>query len=857
MRKAFKRIAIVLLVVLALIIAAAALTASLFEDRVGRMLTKAINEQLSTQLQIQEFDLSIITTFPNVAANFKGVGLEDAREGQLLEAEELSFRFGLWSLFGSNIKVRSVVLSNGALYIHYDKKGKANYDIFKPSDEDSESNKMQISLETARLRQVECIYENEATGQTLSSLVKEANFSGQFSSEKFAMNSQADLEMRFLDMEGQRYLAGNQLHYDARINVDLKEGVYKMEEAFLTLDDNTFKIDGVVESWKTGTYFDLYAVNDKGSLGSILSLLPQEAYPVMSQFNSSGNFQFNVFIKGQSNAKQNPEIRAEFSLNDGTISSPLLQDPLKDVRFKALFSNGKFRDNSSSLFKLEDFTGYFNRERIEMRLEINNLDDPHIDFFLDGALPLKSVYGLLDNPKIKAGTGEIEIQALTLKGRYQDMIKTNTIDRALAKGIIEFDDAGLTINEEKMLIDRGQLVLDGNQLAVKDLKIEGAGSDIAFEGTAFNVVPVFFADSLNSQGVELEFSAQLHSDNLDLDRLMSLAALSQEEQAAPEPVKDSLKVEQSRQRESSTRFLKGSFNASVDRFNYQKIDGQAFKGALEFDNGMMSVKGQLQAMEGSFDLDSRTYFEAEPYMVAKLDCKAINVTEFFRQTDNFGQEVLQDKNLKGKLDSKMAIYAFWDAEGHFLMDKLRVLAGIGIHDGELIQMPMLDRFSTFVKLKDLQHVKFTDLENYLEIRKEKLYIPVMFIRSNALNLTLSGEHSFTNDLKYNIKVNAGQVIADRLKRHDNALSPRPAKQKGWFNLYYQISGNLENYEVKSAKKSIKSDFELSEIRKREIRRALEEEFGYVQMIDEPDDWRDIPDSGSSGEEEYLDLEGGE
>ncbi|HMQ48344.1 MAG TPA: hypothetical protein PKA00_12910 [Saprospiraceae bacterium] len=853
MRKALKRIAIVLLVILVLVVGAAALMASLFEDKVGRILTKAINEQLTTQLQIQDFELSIITTFPNVAANFKGVGLEDARDGQLLEAEELSFRFGLWSLFGSNIKVRSVVLSNGALYIQYDKKGNANYDIFKPSDQDAESNDMQISLESARLKEVECIYENEATAQTVSTLIKEASFSGQFSSEKFAMNSQADLEMRFLDMGGQRYLAGNQLHYDARINVDFKEEVYKMEEVFLTLDDNTFKVDGVVESWETGTYFDLYAVNDKGSLGGILSLLPKASYPVMSQFNSTGNFQFNVFIKGQSNAKQNPEIRAEFSLDDGAISSPLLQDPLKDVRFKALFSNGKFRDNSSSMFKIEDFRGFFNRERIEMRLAVDNLDDPQIDFFLDGALPLNAVYGLLGNPKITAGTGEIEIQGLTLKGRYQDMIKTSTIDRAIAKGGIEFDDAGLTINEEKMLIDRGQLVLDGNLLSVKDLKIEGAGSDIAFEGTAFNIVPVFFADSVNSQGVALEFSAQLHSDNLDLDRLMSLAALSPEEQTAPEQVKDSLKVEQSQKREAITSFLKGTFNASVDRFNYQKIEGQAFKGALEFDNSMMSINGQLQAMEGSFVLDSRTYFETEPYLVAKLDCKAINVTEFFRQTDNFGQEVLQDKHLKGKLDSKMAIYAFWDAEGNFLMDKLRVLAGIGIHDGELIQMPMLEQFSAFVKLKDLQHVKFTDLENYLEIRKEKLYIPVMFIRSNALNLTLSGEHTFENDLKYNIKVNAGQVVADRLKRHDSSLSPRPAKQKGWFNLYYQIAGNLENYDVKSAKKSIKSDFELSEIRKREIRRALEEAFGYVEMIDEPDDWRD----SSSGGEEYLDFDGGE
>ncbi|MCB9297918.1 MAG: hypothetical protein H6559_33060 [Lewinellaceae bacterium] len=52
----------------------------------------------------------------------------------MLEAEELSFRFGLMSLFSSKIKVRSVVVSNGALNIEIDRQGNPNYDIFVESE---------------------------------------------------------------------------------------------------------------------------------------------------------------------------------------------------------------------------------------------------------------------------------------------------------------------------------------------------------------------------------------------------------------------------------------------------------------------------------------------------------------------------------------------------------------------------------------------------------------------------------------------------------------------------------------------------------------------------------------------------
>ncbi|MCB0589255.1 MAG: hypothetical protein KDD06_28470, partial [Phaeodactylibacter sp.] len=153
---------------------------------------------------------------------------------------------------------------------------------------------------------------------------------------------------------------------------------------------------------------------------------------------------------------------------------------------------------------------------------------------------------------------------------------------------------------------------------------------------------------------------------------------------------------------------------------------------------------------------------------------------------------------------------------------------------------------------------FVDMQNFLEIRKQKLYIPAMFIRSNALNLTISGEHTFNNEIEYNIKVNAGQVLADRFKRYDPNLKPKPARRSGTFNLYYAILGTIDDYRIVSSKRRVKSDFEQSEIRKREIQRGLEQTFGVVQLLEEPEDWKDIPEYDHGEEEEYLDfdLEGG-
>ncbi|NBC08559.1 MAG: AsmA family protein [Bacteroidetes bacterium] len=863
MKKFLKRLAIILLVFFLLVIGTVSIIAGLFEERVGRTLTNEINKQLTAELTIEGFNLTVIRSFPNLSANLKGVQLQDSGDGELLRAEEIAFRFGLLSLLSSKYQVKSVVIRDGQLNVAIDEKGNPNYDIFKTDDSPAEEEggaSSTIDLVRAKLQDIQLHYQDRSSDQDIKVRVESAVFSGEFSSEQFTLSSKAQLISQHADLGEIRYLPNTPLSYDADIAVDLTEGTYELQRVVLEVKDNAFELDGVVEEWDNGTYFDLYATAQEGNLAGVLALLPATYAERLEGLESSGRFAFNAIVKGQANDRQNPEIRVEFSLDEGRLMSALLEKPLRDVSFNAVFTNGKYRDNSSSAFTLERFKAYFDRELVEMRLRVADFEDPEIEFFLDGVLPLETAYGLLGNPKITDGSGELEIKELSLEGAYADMTSPSRINRVNASGALEFDDAGLTVGEESLIVDRGELRLDGNRLFVNDLRLEGAGSDMTFRGSAFNLVPVLFADSVNSRHVQLEFNASLIAEEMDIDRLMQFSALTPEEKAAPEAVQDSIKTQNLQERELLTSFLNGSFNADIKAFNYEKIEGRDFKGQLNFRAGRMGILGEVKAFGGKIDLDGEAFIDETPQLAAKMNFEGIDVTAFFQQAENFGQEVLTAQHLEGQLDSKMAIYAYWDERGSFQMDKLRVLAGLGISDGRLKGFEMLEDFSSFVNINDLQDIQFVDMQNFLEIRNGRLYIPVMFIRSNALNMTISGEHSFENEVAYHIKVNAGQVLANRFKRHDPSLSPKPAKRDGWFNLYYAILGTLEDYNITSAKRRVQSEFELSEVRKRDIQRALEAEFGLVELIEEPEAWKDIPeydhDTYDPEEEEYLDFDVG-
>ena len=109
----------------------------------------------------------------------------------------------------------------------------------------------------------------------------------------------------------------------------------------------------------------------------------------------------------------------------------------------------------------------------------------------------------------------------------------------------------------------------------------------------------------------------------------------------------------------------------------------------------------------------------------------------FKQMGEFGQEMITSSNVSGKLNSKMVMILPFERSGSYDMESLKVYAGIGIENGELKGIEMLEDFSKIIHLDDLRHIRFVNTENWLEISNGNIYIPTMFIPSNAINLKLS------------------------------------------------------------------------------------------------------------------------
>lgn len=836
----FLKITGIVLLVLLLI---PVITVSFFGGSVAKAVVKSLNNRLQTEITVADYDVGFLSTFPNLSVNLADVQVEGSDGSELLVAEEISCLLDLGSLFGK-IRVEKIVVSDGRLQLLADVDGNTNYQLMgytsvgnQAPAEESDGEATEFAIEDARFRGVELIYRDEQLRIDLTGAIDRASFSGDFGADDYLLSAEAILDIYHLDQEGTRYLSNQQLSFTTETKIDNQENSYTFAPLAVETGDLSFNVVGDMASTKEGLRTNLRLESRSGSLEDVIALIPPAYVGGLAELETRGELLLTATAAGEWTQRKYPRINGELTFTEGRVGSPRTNVGVKDLDLKATFTYLDGAKGGIQSFAIEKLTGLFRRQQFTMALEVQDVNDPKISFSADGALPLGSLPAILGEGPVTDGDGFVRIEGLNVSGRYEDMLRPRTMGKVAAAGRLTFEDGELTVNDRELSFPSGTLELNDNELSLTDFAFTAPGTDISFTGRATNLIPVLFADSLNTNDAELRFDARMTGESLDLDELLSLAGPTEEEEeaAAATGQTDSLRAKTMTRRTAITDLLRGRFDADLDAWNYDLYEGKNFRGQLIFTPRRLNVIGLTEAMDGRLELDGSVYFEAYQRIEGRVSCDKIDVEQFFRQGENFYQEVLTSDNIEGKMDAKLFIQAYYDEIGEFDYDKLRVKAGISILNGELHGFEMLENFAFALKAGDLEKVRFTKLQNFFEIEEQTLYIPQMFIQSSALNMELSGSHTFENYLEYYIKVNAGQAIANKIKKHDDDLSVLPARRRGFFNLYYTIIGPLETFAVESDKRAVKNDFKRSLYRKGRIKQELERVFAEpIELVEEVD-----------------------
>lgn len=267
--------------------------------------------------------------------------------------------------------------------------------------------------------------------------------------------------------------------------------------------------------------------------------------------------------------------------------------------------------------------------------------------------------------------------------------------------------------------------------------------------------------------------------------------------------------------------LTGLVASKENKFDYQ-LAGQLCEG--EF-----TTKGVVSGMN------------QRPVINSSWKVSGIAIDQLLKSFSNFDQTFITSENLSGKTNLWVKSVLPFDEKWNLLSKQVVVKSAIDIREGRLSGMQAFEDFSQFVHLEDLRDIRFNQIRNYMLIEKEKVFLPVMFIQSSAINLSISGEHGFNEEIIYYLKLNAGQIAGNKLKKNQKNKDYVKASKSGWINMYFVLDGTTQDVKYQQYRKAVIAGFEQSAVVKDKLRDELVEEFGYEVYWMEPNEWEDIPE----------------
>jgi hypothetical protein len=205
----------------------------------------------------------------------------------------------------------------------------------------------------------------------------------------------------------------------------------------------------------------------------------------------------------------------------------------------------------------------------------------------------------------------------------------------------------------------------------------------------------------------------------------------------------------------------------------------------------------------------------------------INIQKMFYQFDNFGQTFITDQNLRGKATASVEFKAPVSKELRIQTDNIYSIIDISIANGQLIGLESLQEIAQYLKSNKLiapfvdeekfaermKDIKFSNLENIIEIKDRKITIPHMDIRSSALDISASGTHTFDNLIDYTIGFRLRDILVKKSQdwqEQDDGLGKllyiymRGTTEKPEFGLDKEASKEIRKEEIAAEKQNMKA-----------------------------------------------------
>ncbi|WP_316768789.1 AsmA-like C-terminal region-containing protein [Pedobacter frigiditerrae] len=749
-----KKTIITLAIILVVFFAAAACIPLIFKKEIVAKVKSSINDKVNAKVDFAEFDLSLITSFPNLGIelnNLTVVGTDSFAKDTLANIKQLKLNLNLMSVIkGETYEINSVNLDEPIIYAKVLKSGKANWDIMKPDSSttkvDTAKTTFKAALQKYTIENGKITYDDASLGFFMQAENLNHNGKGDFTQDIFTLSTQSDIEKLTVKYGGIPYLNKVKLDAELPLDIDMKQMKFTFGENKIKLNELLLSAVGYLAMPnENDMVMDFKFDAQKSDLKNFLSLIPAIYAANFKDLEATGKFAMNGTAKGTYNDKSIPAFNVNLAIENGKIKYPALPSAINNIQVKSTISNPDgVLDNT--VVNVPAFHLEFGAAPIDGRLLVKNpMTDPFVDMALKGNLDLKQLTAIFPMKDMTlTGLLNADVQAAGRKssidkGQYQDFKASGQMQAS------NFVYTGKNV-PMPVSVPSAKMSFSPQNITLSNLVAKVGKSDFAANGTINNYLSYVFKKNQLLKG-----NFNLTSNLIDVNELMG-----------PPKATGETKVADSKMTVFEVP-ANIDFNLGVKaaKVNYDKYDISNAKGALQVKDKTVYFKDMaLNMLAGTVKMNG-SYATVDPkkpkvdidFGIEKMDIQqafnAFNTIKLLAPVAKFTKGTFST-NLKFDSDldqNMMPIYSSINAEG--LTNIIQALV-----EG----FEPVNKLAAALGSTDMKKIELNNVLTKFKIANGRLNVSPFDIKAKGIVMNVAGSNGIDQTMDYNLALNVPRAM---------------------------------------------------------------------------------------------------
>jgi hypothetical protein len=796
----------------------------LLKDKVGFIILRSLNKNLSTKLDVGSYRLSFLRKFPKASLELKDVFVHSSPDfnshafkgintDTLLAARFVSVEFKITDIIKGIYTIDRIGARLGKANFFTDTTGHVNYNISVKNNSAGGVETL-IDLKRIDITDINAYYNSLSAHLIIAGAIKKGKLKSRITGNNIDFTAGTEIQInRF-----QLYNFSTDKNISAKLDLDLlssKSGI-RFRKGTLYIDDFDFGIEGLVAS---DNNLDLNVTGHNLDIAKIRNYLPEKYLKLVFDYDPSGTIIANSKIKGLLSRTSNPHVEINWQLKKGRIAYKKSNLTFKDLSFTGHLSNGTKNGYKTSSVSITDFKGKLGSSEYTGAVILKDFNSPLIDLSLKGKVFPAEVKEFFNIKEISTAQGSVDLDLKLVNCTFSDKsFSLNGFIDMKPESSLGFNSLTLGLNNNKILFSKvtGNLIIQ-NSIKANNIQFSYKGQNFKINGEFNNL-----AEWLMGRAVRMKAKADLAIDKLIPEAFFSDNNVSD-------------KSGHSQRAVSMPDDMILDINFRIDSLSYKTFSSSKIEGVLNYQPKMLTFKTlKMNSLNGLISGNCFFSQNKNKSIIYKGNFKVtdIDVNKAFTTFHNFGQSFLKAENIKGTLSGSLSLLLPLDSVLNYNMNTLTAEGKYHLVNGALINFDPVKQLSSFIELSELENINFEQLDNDFFIRNNLVYVPQMEVKSSAADLSVNGKHSFDNDYEYHVKILLSEILSKkRTKNKSNVTEFGVVEDDGLgrTSLLLKIIGKGDvakvGYDMKAAGTEVKNSMKKE---KQTLKTILNQEYGWYK-----------------------------